>query len=134
MSVAESTEERNGVHVLTFTEALAQAEVQARVKLDPALHERLSCAVALVQHAKIEPGPHENEWWVIDPEAFRDKQRVMATSRCTCQDAATAPQHYCKHRLGVFLAHRVQELLATPPDRKSTRLNSSHLGISYAVF
>src|SRR5438045_3070217 len=27
-----------------------------------------------------------------------------------------------------------RKLAATPPDRKSTRLNSSHLGISYAVF
>src|SRR5437899_7121032 len=26
------------------------------------------------------------------------------------------------------------DLGGTPPDRKSTRLNSSHLGISYAVF
>src|ERR1035441_10948315 len=26
------------------------------------------------------------------------------------------------------------QLVSEPPDRKSTRLNSSHLGISYAVF
>src|SRR5438045_6108920 len=31
-------------------------------------------------------------------------------------------------------AQRVEALLETLPDRKSTRLNSSHLGISYAVF
>src|SRR5262245_62810357 len=29
---------------------------------------------------------------------------------------------------------RVMDALAVPEDRKSTRLNSSHLGISYAVF
>src|SRR5947199_7146814 len=33
-------------------------------------------------------------------------------------------------------AHRINrgEMPELPPDRKSTRLNSSHLGISYAVF
>src|SRR5258705_8601935 len=43
--------------------------------------------------------------------------------------------------MGLALAHRVQGTLRDAPapdpcvgDRKSTRLNSSHLGISYAVF
>lgn len=34
---------------LTFTQALMQAEAQARSTLAPELHERLSAAVALVQ-------------------------------------------------------------------------------------
>src|SRR5205814_5545198 len=34
----------------------------------------------------------------------------------------------------VFYMSQFFEFLAEPPDRKSTRLNSSHLGISYAVF
>src|ERR1035438_10743435 len=39
-------------------------------------------------------------------------------------------------RLGNYrgLRRRPLGLHAGPPDRKSTRLNSSHLGISYAVF
>src|SRR5262245_62550421 len=35
-----------------------------------------------------------------------------------------------RHRIGRLHPFRVR----TPEDRKSTRLNSSHLGISYAVF
>src|SRR5436853_3997391 len=37
---------------------------------------------------------------------------------------------------GIFGLGRtaMQDLLRLEPDRKSTRLNSSHLGISYAVF
>src|SRR5437899_4038980 len=39
------------------------------------------------------------------------------------------------HGGGVYLHHREESLLLhVEVDRKSTRLNSSHLGISYAVF
>src|SRR2546426_2607461 len=41
------------------------------------------------------------------------------------------------HPLGAHLrgeARRVSDMLRPQPDRKSTRLNSSHLVISYAVF
>src|SRR5256885_7009008 len=55
----------------------------------------------------------------------------------TAADLATT--HYWRYRhaaisrlaLGVALADRTN---VSPPDRKSTRLNSSHLVISYAVF
>src|SRR5438045_7915368 len=33
-----------------------------------------------------------------------------------------------------FMGHAVDSIDQVPEDRKSTRLNSSHLGISYAVF
>src|SRR5258705_9070224 len=59
---------------------------------------------------------------------FRSRQSVLLVD-----DAANLLVHLL-HRLlahAVGLAHRAaQERL----DRKSTRLNSSHLGISYAVF
>src|ERR671919_2009342 len=42
---------------------------------------------------------------------------------------APAPRHDLRHR-----AHGHARRLQYPPDRKSTRLNSSHLVISYAVF
>ena len=38
---------------LTFHAALAMAEAQARSTLDLALHERLSCAVALVKDGRV---------------------------------------------------------------------------------
>src|ERR1039458_7491545 len=31
-------------------------------------------------------------------------------------------------------SHEIAKLIGSPPDRESTRLNSSHLGISHAVF
>src|SRR5690242_21060980 len=38
-----------------------------------------------------------------------------------------------QERITVILA-KLQQLKAAKPDRKSTRLNSSHMSISYAVF
>src|SRR5690554_7355168 len=54
----------------------------------------------------------------------------------------TAPHHiarlgvgYCPEERGIFSSLNVEENLLLPPtDRKSTRLNSSHVRISYAVF
>src|SRR3712207_8917052 len=37
-------------------------------------------------------------------------------------------------RWGIRLLHAVLRLASSPRDRKSTRLNSSHVNISYAVF
>src|ERR1035438_10838398 len=51
--------------------------------------------------------------------------------RCRCFPAPASPERKTSNtRLG--LAGRVSS--DDPSDRKSTRLNSSHLGISYAVF
>jgi hypothetical protein len=35
---------------------------------------------------------------------------------CTCADVARAPGHYCKHRLALLMATRLQELVSVPPD------------------
>src|SRR2546426_4620926 len=48
-----------------------------------------------------------------------------------CERLVLLP-HQLRHRLGQFL--RVREGVVGLGDRKSTRLNSSHLVISYAVF
>src|SRR5205814_3241737 len=48
-------------------------------------------------------------------------------------DARETPQREDLRRLAAF-ARPLEEMLNSPTDRKSTRLNSSHLGISYAVF
>src|SRR5207249_5941692 len=48
------------------------------------------------------------------------------------QDAAD-PQHHARAEL--WIAHHAgDQLAAAAQDRKSTRLNSSHVSISYAVF
>src|SRR5207249_10599123 len=53
-------------------------------------------------------------------------------------DVAVTQRIDCKHeQRGVFLPHAAEPLrVGNPrhPDRKSTRLNSSHVSISYAVF
>src|SRR5690606_39822879 len=41
---------------------------------------------------------------------------------------------YCMHLDTVFTFTSEDECVVFPPDRKSTRLNSSHVKISYAVF
>src|ERR1039458_5651272 len=41
-------------------------------------------------------------------------------------------RHYCLHNLGAIAPRYWADFIVL--DRKSTRLNSSHLGISYAVF
>src|SRR3712207_8362342 len=42
--------------------------------------------------------------------------------------------HYARDPVGVYLLHRVDADAGLEEDRKSTRLNSSHANISYAVF
>src|SRR5262245_37438442 len=93
MSVAESTEERNGTHALTFAQALAQAETQARTALPRTLHERLSCAVALVKDGQVLEHEAGTGWTVADTQAPTGEFHVNGT--CACADAATAPQHLC---------------------------------------
>src|SRR5262245_22631970 len=56
----------------------------------------------------------------------------FSPSLCTCAPLA-GPGVYCS-RLVIFFSLFSFLLVLIAPDRKSTRLNSSHLGISYAVF
>src|SRR3712207_7066500 len=48
--------------------------------------------------------------------------------------ANEAPGELVLEELNVCVDHQSNELLEGRPDRKSTRLNSSHANISYAVF
>src|SRR3712207_8985477 len=59
---------------------------------------------------------------------FRYERRFEATS-------GRGPQHAVQPAGGIVeLGERGQRLRSAPQDRKSTRLNSSHANISYAVF
>src|ERR1035441_10721999 len=58
------------------------------------------------------------------PMAARDKIEAGQGDARSQQEAAKEPKRRLFGR----------KALANRPDRKSTRLNSSHLGISYAVF
>src|SRR3712207_7560302 len=63
--------------------------------------------------------------------------RSLAPPRPLHAQHAAAALHQIQHRLELVLAElgaRPRERPKQPEDRKSTRLNSSHANISYAVF
>lgn len=99
---------------ITFSQALLQAEAQARSTLDPALHERLSCAVALVKDGRV--FQTSTGAWEVD-SASTEGLVHNVNGTCSCHDAHYnhPPQGLCKHRLAVALAKRAQQLLAQPP-------------------
>src|SRR5699024_11863854 len=71
------------------------------------------------------------------PPAADPPRRVPESARVSCMTTDTTPADHGRPVLGV---EDPAELLAQTrlslagPDRKSTRLNSSHVSISYAVF
>src|SRR5205814_10673951 len=67
----------------------------------------------------LHPQPHRSHF------ARRSERRphLRPPRRRTRRPRLLFPQHKCRHQRA-----------DSGPDRKSTRLNSSHLGISYAVF
>src|SRR5205814_7538281 len=71
-----------------------------------------------------------------DPQVRAEDVRYGATSgRAGKADTASYGRHRKRRLSSFFCVHpRVDPFLEEPADRKSTRLNSSHLGISYAVF
>ena len=66
---------------LTFTQALTQAEAQARSTLAPALHERLSAAVALVQDGRVFQA-NDGSWQVDSASNEGKKHTVNGTCDC----------------------------------------------------
>jgi hypothetical protein len=94
---------------LTFTQALEQAELLARQSLDAALHERLSCATALVRQGSVfqDDAGH----WSVASTTTPDK-RYSVNGSCSCEDAHfRAPQGKCKHKLAQLLARKVAALM-----------------------
>jgi hypothetical protein len=90
---------------LTFTQALVQAEAQARSTLDVALHERLSAGVALVQDGLVFQTT-DGTWQV---HSSSQEGRVYAVNGlCQCDDHHynKPAQGLCKHRLAMFLSAR----------------------------
>src|SRR5262245_52440777 len=70
---------------------------------------------------------------------FHPKETIVGPMSSTVGHAQTSRAYRCAHRCAVdksirWTTHEPENLQAACRDRKSTRLNSSHLGISYAVF
>jgi hypothetical protein len=98
---------------LTFSQALVQAEAQARRTLAPELHERLSAAVALVTDGRVfqtTEGP-----WQVDSTSTEGLVHSV-NGACSCDDVHfnKPPQGLCKHRISVYLARRVSQLMQAP--------------------
>jgi hypothetical protein len=94
---------------LSFSQALERAELLARQSLAPELHERLSCATALVKAGAVfqDDAGH----WTVASASTPDK-RYSVNGSCSCQDAFyQAPQGRCKHKLAQLLARKTQALL-----------------------
>src|SRR5688500_19722560 len=67
-------------------------------------------------------------------DLLRESGTDRFTASCECPYYADRAE-ICKHIWAAILEAEARGLLAgDSPDRKSTRLNSSHLVISYAVF
>jgi hypothetical protein len=95
---------------LTFTQALLQAEAQARSNLPAELHERLDSAVQLVR------GGHafqqSDGTWQVDSST--EGLVYTVNGSCHCDDVHYNKPAYCKHRLAMFLARRVCALMTQP--------------------
>src|SRR5689334_16506730 len=69
---------------------------------------------------------------IADQRMYRLATKLNAAARC-----ATPTKYVMKRRAGSHFGTNVTKVVASvkcSPDRKSTRLNSSHSSISYAVF
>src|SRR5256885_10183702 len=74
------------------------------------------------------PGPRSvNTFSFFFFERNRDR-RMKRVSSTVCRSPSKSDRHSSAPRPAKITAN------SSPPDRKSTRLNSSHLVISYAVF
>jgi hypothetical protein len=95
----------------TFHQALETAELAARQALPTVLHERLSCAVALVKDGRVfqTDDPH---LWTVDSASTIGKT-YSVNGACDCEDYQfRAPHKLCKHRLAVLLARKAMKLMA----------------------
>jgi hypothetical protein len=101
-------------HILTFAQALDQAELLARQSLPTVLHERLSAAYALVkggQAFQLADGS-----WDVASTSTPGKQYHINGVGCSCADAHyRAPQGRCKHVLSTLLARKALALMAQTP-------------------
>jgi hypothetical protein len=101
------------METLSFSEALCRAEAQARSTLDGVLHERLSCAVALVQEGRVVQA--DDGAWTVESRSQPGKTYAV-NGVCQCDDHHynKPPRGLCKHRLAMFLVQRVLSLMAAP--------------------
>src|SRR2546426_6458385 len=67
--------------------------------------------------------------YILTTRAAYERVGTHETVKQSVAEDVALAQAYVRHHLDIFLTHGLEFI-----DRKSTRLNSSHLVISYAVF
>src|ERR1039458_1765976 len=82
--------------------------------------------------------PKHGQWWQLE---IRTNTEAATPPLCTVRGLTSADPlagpgrlHFARYQLRIPETGEVLEYVDIHSDRKSTRLNSSHLGISYAVF
>ena len=98
---------------LSFHQALERAELLARQTLTPALHERLSCAMALVRNGAVFQA--DDQAWLVASTSKPDVEYRINGHGCQCEDAVYRAGGRCKHQLAVFLARKSLQLMQQPP-------------------
>jgi hypothetical protein len=100
---------------LSFQQALDLAEVLARTALPTVLHERISCAVALVKTGAVLE-TDDSHVWTVASASTPGKEYSINGHGCSCEDAHyKAPKGMCKHVLSVMLARKTLRLMQSPP-------------------
>jgi hypothetical protein len=95
----------------TFHDALEHAELLARQALPEVLHERLSCAVALVKDGKVMQ-LNDGHTWEVESASVAGKIYSINGAGCSCEDAHyRAPQGRCKHMLATLLCRKTLALI-----------------------
>ena len=110
MSTVTETE---AVGTVSFNQALERAELLARQALPTALHERLSCAMALVRGGQVFQA--DDQAWLVQSATKPDHAYRINGHGCQCEDAHYRAQGRCKHQLAVFLARKSLRLMHQPP-------------------
>jgi hypothetical protein len=96
---------------LSFSNALEQADLLARQALPQVLHERLSCAVALVKSGAVMQ-MNDGHTWEVESASVAGKVYSIDGQGCECEDARyRAPQGRCKHVLATLLSRKSMSLI-----------------------
>src|SRR2546426_10615353 len=94
-----------------------------------ATRERLGGVHSLVNNAGV---THDGALWRLTPEAWQEVLDTNVTGAFNCIQGVAQPMR--AQRFGKIVNVASHQAFRPGLDRKSTRLNSSHLVISYAVF
>ena|SRR5262252_7379853 len=93
-----------------FRQVLAELVAKAKTTL-PESNGRIEKAVALVLNGDIAYDPATSSA-VVNSCSDPTTTYAVRGKHCTCKDYDRAPQHLCKHVLGVMFQIRLQQVLA----------------------